>query len=241
MKKFILVLCAGMLLHSCVPDVIPTLCIDWRDSRAYIAVTIGSQVWMAENLAYLPSVSKSTDGSRTEPHYYVYGYEGTDVEEAQRTENYKKYGVLYNWSAVMQEKGICPKGWHLPSDDEWNQLVNYLADNGYNFDGTTGGAGAKVAKALSGTYGWDESSKEGAVGNDDYPAYRNKSRFSALPGGFCSPNTPFKNLGNTGYWWSTTEKDSEFTFIRRILYNSEQVVQSSGNKICGFSVRCVRD
>ncbi|MFY9365023.1 MAG: hypothetical protein WAP18_08015, partial [Bacteroidales bacterium] len=78
MKKFILVLCAGMLLHSCVPDVIPTLCIDWRDSRAYIAVTIGSQVWMAENLAYLPSVSKSADGSRTEPHYYVYGYEGTD-------------------------------------------------------------------------------------------------------------------------------------------------------------------
>ncbi len=244
MKKLILVLCTGMLLYSCTPHVIPCICIDSRDYRVYKTITIGEQTWMAENLAYLPSVSNSTDGSWTEPYYYVYGYEGTDVKEAKKTENYKKYGVLYNWSALMKEEGICPKGWHLPSDDEWDQLTNYLADNGFNYDGTTGGGRTKVAKSLASTYGWNESSEEGeegAVGNIDYPSYRNKSRFSALPGGYCSPNTPFKNLGICGYWWSATESNTEFVYIRRILYNMEQVLQGTGNKICGFSVRCIKD
>ncbi len=73
----------------------------------------------------LPEVSPSSEGSETDPYYYVYGYEGTDVASAMSTSNYATYGVLYNWPAVMTE-GICPSGWHIPSDEEFTQLTDFL-------------------------------------------------------------------------------------------------------------------
>jgi len=81
----------------------------------YSTVQIGDQCWFSENCRYLPEVSPSSAGSETSPYYYVYGYQGTDVEEAKATYNYDTYGVLYNWPAVMTE-GICPSGWHIPTD-----------------------------------------------------------------------------------------------------------------------------
>ena len=71
---------------------------------------------MAENLAWLPGVSPSSDGSETLSYYYVRGYEGTVVSEAKAVANYSTYGVLYNWPAAM---AACPDGWHLPSDGDW--------------------------------------------------------------------------------------------------------------------------
>jgi len=93
------------------------------DGRNYSYATIGTQIWMTENLAYLPSVSKSTKASETEPLYYVYGYEGEDPNTASLTVNYTTYGVLYNWSAALT---ACPQGWHLPTEAEWQTLVDYL-------------------------------------------------------------------------------------------------------------------
>ncbi len=111
---------------------------DERDGNVYEFVTIGNQVWMAENLRYLPEVTDSTIVLDT-PAYYVYGYGGTDVEEAKEHPNYKKFGVLYNWYAAMSGeepsssnpsgvKGICPEGWHLPSDAEWFELTDNVGD-----------------------------------------------------------------------------------------------------------------
>ena len=110
---------------------------DFRDNNIYRTVKISSQCWMAENLAYLPSVSPSSTGSDITPYYYVYDYQGTDVSVAKTSTNYQTYGVLYNWPAVMNGEssstsvpsgvqGICPSGWHLPSDGEWTVLTNYL-------------------------------------------------------------------------------------------------------------------
>jgi uncharacterized protein (TIGR02145 family) len=107
---------------------------DTRDGHVYKTVTIGNQVWLAENLAYLPAISPSSAGSETEPYYYVYDYEGTDMASAKNNANYATYGVLYNWTAAMV---ACPPGWHLPTDAEWTELENYLIANGYNYDGTT--------------------------------------------------------------------------------------------------------
>ncbi len=109
---------------------------DPRDGHKYRYVTIGAQTWMAENLAYLPRVSSATEGSDVNPHYYVYGYLGTSLEEAKNLDNYKKYGVLYNWPATVGEgqlvgnafssiQGACPPGWHVPFDREWNQLLDF--------------------------------------------------------------------------------------------------------------------
>jgi len=93
---------------------------DNRDGREYSLITIGTQIWMAENLAYLPSVGPSSGG------YSVYGYFGSDISKAKSTDNYSDYGVLYNWPAA---KMACPAGWHLPVDKEWTTLTGFLADS----------------------------------------------------------------------------------------------------------------
>ncbi len=197
---------------------------DSRDSNVYKTVTIGSQTWMAENLKYLPSVVGPGTWSETQAYYYVNGYDGTDVAAAKAHPNYTPYGVLYNWPAAMAGagtsdlnpsgvRGICPAGWHLPSDDEWTQLETFLADNGYNYDGSTGGSDTygvrtKIAKSLASESGWNSYSETGTVGNTDCPEYRNKSGFTALPGGIRYSDCTFYYVGLYGYWWSSTEDDS---------------------------------
>jgi len=97
--------------------------VDPRDSNEYKTIKIGSQIWMAENLAYLPSISDKTVYSDTFSCYYVYKCEAKNVNEAKTTDYYKAFGVLYNWKAAQEAP---PPGWHLPSDQDWNTLVDYL-------------------------------------------------------------------------------------------------------------------
>ncbi len=211
---------------------------DSRDGNVYKTVTIGNQTWMAQNLAYLPSVVGPGTGSYTTPYYYVYGYNGTNVSTAKATDHYNTYGVLYNWPAALT---ACPAGWHLPSDAEWTQLENYLADNGHNYDGTTDGGRSKIAKSLASASGWNSYSGTGAVGNTDYPAYRNKSSFTALPGGSRDGYGTFGDVGYEGYWWSSTEGSTSNAWFRYLHYGSSSGYRNDYYKDCGFSVRCVRD
>lgn len=215
---------------------------DSRDGNVYKYVQIGNQVWMAENLRYLPSVVGGKTQSETIPYYYVYNYDGSNVDDAKSTTLYKTYGVLYNWNAVQT---ACPSGWHLPTNAEWETLENYLADNGYNYDGTIGGGNDKIAKALASKSGWSISIGIGDVGNSDFPNFRNKSGFAALPGGFCNSvyYDGFTNVGKYGYWWSSigyglciawdsSDTQSGFSSIDGSVYNW---------KLRGFSCRCVKD
>jgi len=205
---------------------------DTRDSREYQWVTIGAQIWMVENLAYLPSVSPPLSESYTEPYYYVYGYEGSGVSEAKATSNYATYGVLYNWPAAMADassssfnpsgvQGVCPDGWHLPSDDEWAELIDFLGGDDV--------AGGKLKE--TGTTHWD-SPNVGAT---------NESGFTALPGGSRKVNTTFGNIGRIGYWWSATEYSTFRTWAMVLYYSSSDVDRLDYSKDYGFSVRCVRD
>lgn len=110
---------------------------DARDGNVYKIVTIMDQLWMAENLKYLPRVDSLAATSGRTPYYYVYGYDGTHVNAAKATANFATYGVLYNWPAAM----ICPSGWHLPSKREWLRLEAYLNSVANNeFDLTLGGS-----------------------------------------------------------------------------------------------------
>ena len=223
---------------------------DSRDGKMYKTVTIGEQVWMAENLAYLPSVVGPATISSSTAYYYVYDYNGTDVAAAKATDNYQTYGVLYNWPAAMAGaassdanpsgvQGVCPDGWHLPSDAEWTQLEEYLIANGYNYDGTT--TGNKIAKSMANYSGWNTSSTVGAVGNTDYPEYRNKSGFTALPGGYRNYSGTFGNVGGSGLWWSSTQSSTSNAWYRSLNYSYSSVTRGNYNKGSGFSVRCVRD
>ncbi len=133
------------------------------------------------------------------------------------------------------------EGWHVPSDAEWTELGNYLANNGYNYDGSIGGGRDKIAKAMASESGWNSTTITGSVGNTDYPEYRNKSGFSALPGGYRHYGGTFDIIGGYGAWWSSTESGTGSANYRN-LGNGGTGVGSYGNsKRSGFSVRCVRD
>ena len=188
-----------------------------HDGYDYSTVLIGDQCWFSENCRYLPSVSPSDFNiySETVPYYHVYDYEGTDVAAAQATSNYETYGVLYNWPAVMTE-GICPSGWHIPSDGEFTELTDFLG-------------GEDVAgDALKATSGWANN------GNGS-----NASGWTGLPGGYRIAGG-FSYNGYVGYWWSASESGS--TSWRRVLvYESANVQRHASGRGLGQSARCVRD
>ena len=204
---------------------------DSRDSQIYQYKTIGTQVWMTENLAYLPSVVGPGTGSSSTAYYYVYGYNGTDVATAKATDNYSTYGVLYNWTAAQS---ACPSGWHLPSDAEWKQLEKSLGmtdaqANSINFRGTHN-EGNKLKEA--GTVHWN-SPNTGAT---------NETGFTALPGGYRAESNIFSILGETGNWWSSTFYNSDNAYYRSMSYVQSGVYRSDeGKNEYGLSVRCVRN
>lgn len=207
--------------------------IDGRDQHEYKWVIIGNQTWMAENLAFLPSVSPPLAGSDTIPYYYVFRYEGSNVTAAKQWEFYSDYGVFYNWPAAMNGadssssipsgvQGICPDGWHLPSDGEWDILVNYL------------GGDMAAGKSLKSDSGWNKY--EGEPGEGD-----NSSGFNALAAGSRHNGGDFYNLGFNALFWSSTSYGKYSAWYRYLGYFHNGVYRYYSNTRYGFSVRCVRD
>ncbi len=224
---------------------------DSRDNNVYKTVTIGTQTWMAENLKYLTTL----DGYVSDGNYAyqsVYGYTGTNVDEAKATSNYQTYGVLYNWFAAMNGEsssnanpsgvqGVCPTGWHLASSAEWGVFLNYLADNGYSCDGES--PGDKTFKSLAASSGWTSSSVAGAPGNTDFPEYRNKSGFSALPAGIYYGGG-FNQIGQAAGFWGATKNSGKLYYVSLLMYynvssyTNSLMYRESGYR---FSVRCVKN
>jgi len=194
------------------------------NNQKFKTVTIGDQVWMAENLNMdkfrnddsIPHAQTAEEwqqaGANGQPAWCYY-----DNDPA----NGKIYGKLYNWYALSDWRGLAPEGWRIPSDEVWKKLIKLMG--GYEV------AGDKL-KATDTTY-W-QSPNTGAT---------NETGFTALPGGRRFNEGSFYNFGEFGYWWSTTEHDSYYAFYRGIAYNHSDVFRDNVNKEFGFSVRCVRD
>jgi uncharacterized protein (TIGR02145 family) len=184
-------------------------------------VTIGKQVWMTQNL----NVDKFRNGdpipeAKTQGEWEAYG----DAGEAAwcyydlDPKNGKKYGKLYNWFAVSDPRGLAPQGWHIPSDDEWKGLTDYL------------GGELKAGAKMKGKSGWRND------GNGT-----NSSEFSGLPGGNRFFIGTFDGVGYYGYWWSSTETKSIDAWYRALNYSKGSVYRGGSSKTDGFSGRCVRD
>jgi len=186
---------------------------DSRDQHVYQYVKIGTQTWMAENLAYLPAVSPSSDGSKSSTFYYVYNYEGSSISEAKSKGNYISYGVLYNWEAT---KIACPSGWHLPTDAEWTTLEDYL--------------GAIPGKKMKSRSEWNKN------GNGD-----NSSGFNALPGGFRLYIGVFLRLGSSALFWSASEVDASHAESRYLHFDLDGMGRDLNVRSDGYSVRCLKD
>lgn len=196
------------------------------EGNMYNTITIGSQTWMTENLRstrYNDSteVTNVTDdgtwGSLTTEAYCW-----LDNDTANRV----PYGALYNWHAVNTGK-LCPHGWHVPSNAEWEVLENTL--------GGSSNAGGKL-KAT------------GTVEDEDGLWYApntgatNQSGFNALPAGYRYGNNigMFNIVGYEGRWWTSTEYDNEEAWQRVINNNSSAIFTGSNKKDFGLSVRCVK-
>lgn len=217
------------------------------DENIYNTVPIGSQLWMAENM----KVTHYSDGtviSRVEESSAWNSLDITDkaycfYENSLANKNI--YGALYTWAAAMNGtnssssnpsgvQGVCPSGWHLPSDDEWKQLEMDLGMSQIEADrtGIRGpGVGGKLKEA--GRVHWTEQN----IGAS------NESGFTALPGGFRFIHGYFANLESGGHWWSSTEHPdySESAWTRELDENHSSVGRGGNTMNLGFSVRCLRD
>jgi len=201
---------------------VATTMTDSRDNKEYKITTIGNQVWMAENLAYLPAVSSAAEFAADASHYGVYGYEGNDVDAAKAEDNYATHGVIYNGYVVVNED-VCPSGWHVPTDDEWKELemavgisADDIGDLGVNYGAES------IAKLLSTSWGG---------GTDDFG-------FNVLQSGRLYNNT-FSALDVKAFLWSKTLED-ETNLIYRIM-TSNGIKRNKKTFSNGYSIRCVKD
>ena len=209
-------------IHSC-KKVQDNLIKD-SDGNIYTSVQIGTQVWMKENLkttkfndgTAIPNVTDDTSwGALTTPAYCWYNNDAATYKAT--------YGALYNWYAVASNggKNVCPTGWHVPSDVEWTTLSDYMGGESV--------AGGKLKE--TGTTHWI-SPNTGAT---------NETGFTALPGGLRVDSGSCYDIGYGGVWWSSTEDSTSYAWLRYMGFSYTYVGRGYNNKLCGFSVRCVRD
>ncbi|MFH1118331.1 MAG: fibrobacter succinogenes major paralogous domain-containing protein [Bacteroidota bacterium] len=190
------------------------------DDNTYSHVSIGNQIWMAENLKVtkfndntaIPPVAEHDewDNSAT-PAYCWYNNDEATYSDM--------YGALYNWYTIETGR-LCPDGWHVPSHTEWDHLKDFLSANGHE---ETEGA------TLRATNGW----LSGVMGTDDYG-------FAALPGGYRG-NGEFGLAGRYGYWWSSTEYSPSQGKLRIIMDLNDLFLSDYNSKNLGVSVRCLKD
>ena len=200
----------------------PVVFVDSRDGILYTTVKIGNQIWLAENMKYLPVVDNTTSAGQ-DNKYYVYNYDGTSVATAKANSNYATYGTLYNyWSAIS----ACPSGWHLPSDAEWKMLEVNLEMNQSEADQTGWRYSGEVGNKIKSTNGW-----VGGAGN-------NSSGFNAIPGGYRADNG-FYGSGTFGRFWTSTKNVGENPIYRGLISNDAAVFRGDYFSYTGFSVRCI--
>ena len=198
------------------------------DNNSYKTIKIGEQVWMAENLRtkHFPDGSPIICGSSEDtirnydtPYYFWYDNDSLSYQ--------KVYGALYSWSAVMNGstvsgvQGVCPDGWHVPSNSDVNELSDYLGGSGF--------AGGSMKE--TGTTYWNLPNS-GAT---------NESGFTGRPGGYRHYENSFEQESNFGYFWTSSESNTINAYFYNLATANDNLISGSSNKRFGFSVRCVRD
>lgn len=184
------------------------------EGNSYGAKSIGHQIWMTENL----KVKKYRNGDTIPQVQDPIQWFNLTTGAWCYYENDPSKGILYNWYAVNDPRGLAPSGYHEPTDAEWTTLSNYL-----------GGEDVAGIKMKS-TSGWPQN------GNGT-----NTSGFSGLPHGYRTADGQFFVKGYMGYFWSSSEYDAEWAYYRQLEDASSHVLRQEGMKGTGFSVRCVKD
>ena len=216
------------------------------DNNVYNTVQIGNQCWMRENLKttrYADGTTIDAVGfsySNTQAYRYYPNYDSSNVSQ---------YGFLYNWKAVMgnfsssnsnpsEVQGICPTGWHVPSDAEWTELTDYVSNQSQY---VCGDSSINIAKALAATTGWLADEGVCTVGNN--PNANNSTGFTAIPAGYFNGSS-YQRFEQFAEFWSSTQIEgynSNKAWYRDLDYRYPDVDRASPSTIMGLSVRCLRD
>jgi|WetSurMetagenome_2_1015567.scaffolds.fasta_scaffold344841_1 uncharacterized protein (TIGR02145 family) len=192
------------------------------DGNIYKTIKIGTQIWMTENLKttrYLngdligTSSPATLDIDSEKKPKYQWAYDGDES-------NVASYGRLYTWYAVTDSRNVCPSGWHVPSDNEWDTLITYLGGESV--------AGGKLKE--TGTTHWTYD-----------PGSTNDVGFTALPGGTRASNGTFSDIGCICYWWSATESSDTHVWTRHIHHFIGDIYNFDYYKEIGISVRCIKN
>ncbi|HNX86778.1 MAG TPA: fibrobacter succinogenes major paralogous domain-containing protein [Bacteroidales bacterium] len=210
-----------------------TACTD-ADNNHYPTVVIGSQTWMAANLnvgTRIDGAQNQTDNGIIEKYCYL------NDEDACLPN-----GGLYQWNELMQYatepgvQGLCPTGWHIPTDTEWCTLTQYLDPTvnctAVGWSGQNAGGKMKSTGTLEAGTGLWHQPNTGAT---------DESAFTGFPSGDRDETGSFAYQGNYGFWWSSTQVNTSNAWSRSPDYSSARIVRGGNQKICGFSVRCVHD
>lgn len=221
------------------------------DGNVYPTITIGTQVWMAENLKTTKYSNGDLIGTTTPATLVIEGEITPEYQWAYagNEKNVVIQGRLYTWYVATDSRNVCPTGWHVPSDAEWTILTDYLIKKGYGYGG--GYNGMDIAKSMAATSGWVADKIPGSAGNDQ--ASNNSTGFTALPSGGRLEDGKFYDLGHVGCWWSTTGTDgfmqclsgvsvkAQGGLFRDIYHDYCYVNSYSNNAHYGMSIRCLRD
>ena len=213
------------------------------DGYTYGLVAIGDQCWFAENLrtehyangdAIPANLTDNEWNLTTSGAVAVYGEDAgcdgysPDGNACDPSWSLNEYGRLYNWYAVDDERGLCPSGWHVPTDGEWMTLEMELGMSASDANSTSW-RGTYQGTQMKTTYGWNGG------GNGT-----NSSGFSGLPGGYRNTNGAFYYAGSSGRWWSSSPSGS-YALSRGLYYAYSSVLRNLHLPRNGFSVRCLRD
>ena len=229
MKKLNLLLVSAFALCMLFTGCEKTSTVTDIDGNVYKTVIIGGQEWMAENLKTtkydsgdpILEVTDNTQWSTLTTG--AWSYYNNDEKYNDR------YGKLYNWYAADDSRNVCPAGWHVPSDEEWTVLTDYLGG-----ESVAGGKMKTKGTIQAGTGLWQRPNTDAD----------NSSGFAGIPGGYRFGSGGFSFVGEKGCWWSTTIpaiRPERGVWGRYLNYNNGTVFRGHGPVLSGFSVRCVRD
>jgi uncharacterized protein (TIGR02145 family) len=188
-------------------------------------IKIGTQIWTSKNLDVsnfsngdpIPEANSSEEWIKaSENERPAFCYYNFDIN------NGKVYGKLYNWYVVNDPRGLAPKGYHIPSYEEWTILINIL------------GGEDQAGEKLKNKQGWKKNEKKSGNGN-------NRSGFNGLPGGNCTYEGVFQEINYYGTWWSSTHDGFNVSLCRSLLYHSKKIIWGGYTHSCGLSVRCIKD
>lgn len=220
------------------------------DGNTYRTVRIGNQVWTVDNFRS----TKFNDGSPiahvpdslawhslTSPGFCYY-------RNTNNTDSIRTFGALYNWYCV-DSKRLAPPGWHVPTNDDWTTLQNFLIEHGYNWDRKK--SENRIAKSLAARSGWKPFTIEGTPGNAVKD--NNRSGFSGVAAGYRydsqdsvdgsgSWKATFTAVGHKGSWWSSTQINASYATVYGLGFCVDNFLQyNTFFKTCGYSVRLVKD